>query len=98
MGRHRRIEEGLDDGLDPVARLDELEKALVETLAEVTLGRQGSTYPWDAERHGRHAGPAVVDLRDRPDDHAATLAASDAVAAAAAATSGAQLQQSTRLT
>ena len=58
MGRHCRIEAALDEGTDPLVRLDELERALVETLAEVELGRRGRTYPWDAERRGKHAAPA----------------------------------------
>jgi hypothetical protein len=58
MATHRRMEESYDEGVDPVARLDELERTLVETLAEVELARRGAIYPWDAERHGKHARPA----------------------------------------
>ena len=58
MATHRRMEEAFDEGVDPVARLDELERTLLETLAEVDLARRGAIYPWDAERRGKHARPA----------------------------------------
>jgi hypothetical protein len=58
MATHRRMDEAFDAGEDPVARLDELERTLVETLTEVRLARRGGIYPWDAERRGKHAGPA----------------------------------------
>jgi hypothetical protein len=85
MSRHRRVEEASDDGLDTVARLGELETALKETLAEVELGRERRTYPWDAASHGRHARPVVVDLRDHPDDHPVPGEPSGAVTDAAEA-------------
>lgn len=54
MATHRRMDE-FDEEIDPVARLDELERTLVETLAEVELARRGATYPWDTERRGKHS-------------------------------------------
>jgi hypothetical protein len=57
MSTHRRIEEqSPDDSPDPFDRLDQLERTLAETLAEVELARRGSSYPWDAQPRRKHAG------------------------------------------
>ena len=69
MGTHRRIGEAFEHGVDITASLDELEKTIVETLAEVELARRGGSYPWDTQRRGKHAGRAqdldAAEGRDR---------------------------------
>jgi len=58
MVTHHRAQGWPGEEVDPVARLDELERTLLETLAEVELARRGAVNPWAAQHRGRHARAA----------------------------------------
>ena len=58
MVRHHRAQGWYGEEVDPAGQLEELERTLLETLAEVELARRGVVSPWEAERRGRHARPS----------------------------------------